>query len=339
MTRRIPNLRQIKSDYNDTSGIFEYGPLVPGYAITLGTALRRVLLSSVPGCGIYALRIEGVSHEYTTIPGMREDVVHFIQNLKLINFELSQEAEILESVRCTLNAKGPIEVTTDMIECPGKLLGIRETKYLCYLNSGAALSCEIFLKQGEGYVDSKSNRSTLQPGLILVDNLLNAVKRVSIDIEENVQYRDHTDYEILRLGIDTDGSVNPSKAIEVAVSILVGQLSKMAAIQVKSETPGNEEAIDSNIKSRSLEEFNLPLGTLSALKEYGIETLGHLLSRTRESLYEIPRVGARKISDIENILTSMGLSFKDSDKSFSRRKSTEDEGQNRKKRNLDKGDN
>ena len=339
MIRRIPNLRQIKADYTDTHGSFEYGPLAPGYAITLGTALRRVLLSSVPGCGIYALRIDGISHEYTTIPGMREDVIHFIQNLKLISFQLSPGAELLEAVRITINASGPVEVTTDMIDC-NKLVTIREKRYLCYLNEKTNLSCEIFLKQGEGYVEARSNKSTLQPGLILIDNVLNGVKRVSIDVEENVQYRDHTDYEILKLSVSTDGSVNPNKAIEVAVSILVEQLSRITSIQnSRIEGASNAEEVDPTFISRNLEEFNLPPGTVSALKEYGIENLGHLLSRTRDSLYEIPRVGARKISDIENILSSMGLSFKDPEKSSIKRKFSEEDGQAKRKKSTDKGGN
>jgi len=312
LIRKIPTLRQIRTEYDEISGVFEYGPLAPGYAITIGNALRRVLLSSIPGCGIYAVRIDGVLHELTCIPGMREDVLCFIQNLKLISFKLEPEAELLDIIRLTLNIKGPKNVTADMIECPNKLIRIKGSQYLCYLNEGASLKCEIFVKQGEGYLESKLGRMNPQPGLIFIDNTLNAVRRVTIEVEENVQYREFNDYEILRLKVDTDGSIDPNQAIEKAVTILTSQFSRIVSNSPTKAIPN--EQVNDELLVKPLEQLGLPVGTVAALKERGIETVGQLVAKTRESLYEIPRVGARKIDDIENALQSIGLALKSADK-------------------------
>lgn len=314
MIRRIPNLRQIKAEYNDQHGVFEYGPLAPGYAITLGTALRRVLLSSIPGCGIYAIKIDGVLHQYSTIAGMREDVIHFIQNLKLVTFQFEKEAQILESTKVVLEVSGPAEITADMIDCPTNVVKVREPRYLCYLNPGASLKCEIFLRQGEGYVEtSRTNVIKDQPGLIMIDNVLNSVKRVSLDIDENVQHREYTDYEVLRISVDTDGSINPSRAIDIATSILITQFNKMTSmqIQIKPDLSSEVNEVASTTMIQSLDEFGLPPGTVAALKEKNINTLEDLLNCTKKFLFEIPKVGLRKINDIETMLSSLGLNLKD----------------------------
>ncbi|MCX6809439.1 MAG: DNA-directed RNA polymerase subunit alpha [Candidatus Berkelbacteria bacterium] len=212
------NLLEIKTATSDEekTGIFTIEPLSPGYGVTIGNTLRRILLASLEGYAIKKVKIEGVDHEYSTIKGMKEDVVDLILNLKTARFKLnSDEAATLE-----LSAKGPKVVTTSDLKPTSEVDVVSEDQYLCTLEKGAKLNLEIEVDKGRGYVPVERRTDEKMPiGTILVDSIYTPVKKVKYDVE-NARVGGMTNYNRLVLEITTDGSVTPAKALSTAAKIM-----------------------------------------------------------------------------------------------------------------------
>jgi len=329
--RSIPRMINVSSDEDGEKGTFIYSPLAPGYGVTIGNSLRRVLLSSVPGCGIVSIYIEGVLHKFCTIGGMTEDVVHLIENLKGIRFKFLSEvtnqvkvkvdlAEIVS--RLNIDTKVPsFALTSGMLNVPEDL-NILNDVHICTVNPNTNLSFMFIVEKGIGYVDSVDNITPHLPhGFILVNNVLNAVKRAAFHVEK-VRYGEYTDYESLTLEIVTDGSITPFQSLSNASTILLDNFrvingntnidfldknSNFITSYIGSSGKKNQK---DEILSKSIKDIGLHERVVEALMGNNIHTVKDLTESTEKGLLEIPKLGTKKISDIKHTLAHFNLFLK-----------------------------
>ena len=241
------NLLEVKSSYSDEgrTGTFIIEPLSPGYGVTIGNTLRRILLASLEGIAIRSVKISGVDHEYSTIKGMKEDVVDLILNLKLARFSLESE----EPVKLQLSVKGPKTVTTDDFERKAEVEIVSKKHYLATLEKGAKLDLEIEIDKGRGYVPVERRSDEKVPiGTILVDSIYTPVKKVRYEVE-NARVGGMTNYNRLILEITTDGSVAPSQALLTASRIMTEHLQIIAEA---CEVQKKEAKAESKPKARKI---------------------------------------------------------------------------------------
>lgn len=311
--------------FEETSdhGTFVYQPLANGYGMTLAVALRRVLLSSIPGCGIVSVAIEGIEHKFSTIPGMVEDVLSFIENLKQIKFKLS---DALNSVRISINLKEIMEIqkekldnqgpfgyftlTSQMMECPEGVFVLNDHP-LCTCSIDCDLRFVLSVKRGSGYVDYSTKEASQSDEFIPVRSIGNAVLNCSYEITKNFRHREWNDYESLSLSVKTDGSIKPSEAVKKACSILTSIFSSVGGLPNNSEYDDGRE----NIPAGVLENYILDIdsfskSTASTLVSFGIYTLGDLAASSEKSLLEMNGIGHKKVKDIKALLSSFNLSLK-----------------------------
>lgn len=325
----IPKILNPSFEETDDFGTFEYHPLPNGYGITLAVALRRVLLSSIPGCGIVSVAIEGVEHKFSTINGMKEDVLTFIENLKQIRFKLS---DALNSTRVIIDFQRIIEdisfknnqennaqeelglkyftLNSSMIECPEGVTILNNVE-LCTCSYNCNLRCILSIKRGSGYVDHSLRQPISHDNFIPVRNILNSVLNCSYEIAKNIQYRDWNDYESLTIKVKTDGSIKPSQAIKKASSVLTSMLSSIGGFLDSEEAEDNME----NIPASVLNTYILDIATFSkstgsSLASFGIYTIGDLASYDEKHLLEMNGIGQKKLKDIKEMLSSFGINLK-----------------------------
>jgi len=214
------NLLEIKADISkkeENTGTFEISPLSPGYGVTVGNSLRRVLLASLEGSAIKSVKIEGVDHEFATLKGLKEDIVELILNLKMARFKLNTET----SAKLSLSAKGPAKVTTADFKQTSEVEVVSEDYYLCTLEKGGKLELEIEVDKGRGYLPvEKRLEEKLPIGTILIDSIYTPVKKVKFDVE-NARVGSVTNYDKLTVEITTDGSISPKQALSYAGKVLV----------------------------------------------------------------------------------------------------------------------
>lgn len=327
MNRLLTELRCYKSEINDTNGIFTYHPLTPGYGITLGNSLRRVLLSSIPSCGISGIFIPGISHQYATIDGVCEDVIYIIQNLKQINFKFHSQA--IDEHVVKIEFQGPGNITSADIHCDEIVEVLNKDIYICSVVDNIKFECNIYIKKGSGYLGLGSSEYDIEKkfaGFIPVNSIANAVKCVSFEIT-NINHAGRTDYEKLTLNITTDGNITPPEAIKQAADVLVNQFASISSSgqgivnkvinnnSVSNEVE-NEEISAQNAKTRllssSIRAIRIPVKICAILEESGICFVGDLVTKEHEELLLIPKLGVRKLQEVEKCLHECGLDFKSS---------------------------
>ncbi|MBU1102422.1 DNA-directed RNA polymerase subunit alpha [Patescibacteria group bacterium] len=293
--------------------IFEIEGLYPGYGVTLGNALRRVLLSSLSGAAVTGVKIKGVHHEFSTIPHVMEDVVEIILNLRQIRFKMHGE----ESVKLFLNAKGEKIIKAGDIKASSDVEIINKDAVIASLtDKKAELEMEIEVEPGFGFVPVESRKKEkLEIGLIAIDAAFSPLRRVNFEVE-NMRVGDRTDFNRLRLDIETDGSVSPEEAFRKASEILVDQFKSFIETQDLQE-PEGEEKTDSKEKEGAddvtkikIEDLKLSARTLNALLEGGIKTVGRLIKKTEEALEEIEGIGDRGVSEVKKALKKLDLALK-----------------------------
>lgn len=302
----------VKSEGNRT--IFEMEGVYPGYGVTLGNALRRALISSLPGAAIVGVKINGVHHEFSTIPGVMEDVIEIILNLRQVRFKLQGDGP----VKLFLTAKGEKEVKAGDIKVTAEIEIINPEQIIATLtDKKTELEVEIEVASGLGFVPVEARKKEkLEIGMISVDALFSPIRRVNFEVE-NMRVGDRTDYNRLRLDIETDGSLSPSDAFDEASKILVEQFkalviekeeaSDMEIVDIEKKSPAGE--VD-NIKIK-VEDLNLSTRTANALLEGGIKTAGGLAKKTEAALLELDGMGKKGISEIRKALKKIGLSWKE----------------------------
>jgi DNA-directed RNA polymerase subunit alpha len=297
-------------------GVFEIDGLYPGYGHTLGNSLRRIILSSLPGAAITSVKIEGVSHEFSTIDGIKEDVVTILLNLKKLRFEvLSGEAQTI-----TLNVKGPKRVTGEDLTLPGQVRLLNPNAFICEISDKAELSAEFRIERGLGYVPREMHKKDrVDIGEISVDAIFSPIRRVNYEVE-NMRVGDRTDFNRLRISIETDGTIGARAALEQSIEVMITQLKAivgfreetldlpMEQVEESAAMPGGEVASEA-LKTR-IEDLELSSRTISALEKANIRTVGGLARKREDDLLEIEGLGPKAIQEIKRALGAFGIVLK-----------------------------
>jgi DNA-directed RNA polymerase subunit alpha len=281
-------------------------PLERGFGLTLGNALRRVLLSSLRGAAVTALQIDGVLHEFSSIPGVREDVTDIVLNTKEIAIRMEGD----EPKRMVVRKQGPAVVTAGDIQTVGDIEILNPDHPICTLDEGAEIRLEFTVKNGKGYVPASANRAEDAPiGLIPVDSLYSPVKKVSYKVE-NTREGQVLDYDKLLMTIETDGSVTAEDALAFAARILQDQLS----VFVNFEEPQKAEEEDTVAELafnpallKKVDELELSVRSANCLKNDNIVYIGDLIQKTEAEMLRTPNFGRKSLNEIKEVLASMGL--------------------------------
>ena len=281
-------------------------PLERGFGLTLGNGLRRVLLSSLQGAAVTSIQIDGVLHEFSTIPGVREDVTDIVLNVKSLAVRMHGE----ETRRMTLKAKGPGEVTAGQIESGHDIEVMNPEIVICTLDQGASLSMELTVKSGKGYVAAVLDREGGQPiGIIPVDAVFSPVRKVAYKVE-NARSGQYLDYDKLTLELETNGTITPDDAVAFAARILQDQLQ----LFINFEEPVIEEVkveVDEPEFNRHLlrkvDELELSVRSANCLKNDNIVYIGDLIQKTEAEILRTPNFGRKSMNEIKEVLAQMGL--------------------------------
>lgn len=281
-------------------------PLERGFGLTLGNALRRVLLSSLQGAAVTAIQIDGVLHEFSSIPGVREDVTDIVLNVK--GLALRMHAEGPKRIR--LRAEGPGEVTAGQIEETADIEVLNPELVICTLDDGARLDMELTVAHGKGYVPGSQNRAEDAPiGLIPVDSIFSPVRRVSYKVE-NTRVGQVTDYDKLTMDVETNGTISPDDAVALAARILQDQLQLFINFEEPQgrEVPAEEAEPPFNRNLlRKVDELELSVRSANCLKNDNIVYIGDLVQKTEAEMLRTPNFGRKSLNEIKEVLSGMGL--------------------------------
>ncbi len=315
----LPTKPRVVSE-KDFEGVYEIDGLYPGYGHTLGNSLRRIILSSLPGAAITGVKIEGVAHEFSTTEGIREDVITVLLNLKKLRFEmLTQEPQTVR-----LSAKGQKKVTGADLTLPGQVRLLNPDSYICELTEkGSSIDAELRIEHGLGYVAREAlKKERVEIGEISVDAIFSPIRRVNYEVE-NMRVGDRTDFNRLRISIETDGSLSPKRALEQAIEILITQLKAivgwqeeelpaaaeggedMGAAAASEGAPENTEVLKTRI-----EDLELSPRTVNALGGANIRTVGGLARKKEKDLLEIEGLGPKSVQEIKRALSNFGITLK-----------------------------
>jgi len=295
----------------DFYGKFLCEPLERGFGITLGNSLRRILLSSLQGAAIVSIKFEGVPHEFTTIPGVKEDVTDIILNLKGVNLNVIDGEE---EIKIFLDNMGEREVTAGDIICDGKVEVMNPDQHIATLNKDAHLHAEMTVKTGRGYVPAEKNATEDQSiGVIFIDALFSPIRRVAY-VVGNARVGQRTDYDKLTLEIWTDGTVIPQDALAFAAKILKEQVTPFINFEeeeeeeVEKEEKEEEEKINENL-FRSVSELELSVRSSNCLKNANIKYIYELVQKTESEMLKTKNFGRKSLNEIKGILEEMALQF------------------------------
>ena len=305
--------RIVHEEINENRGIFVIEPLDRGFGYTFGNSLRRVLLSSLEGAAVTAVKIEGVAHEFTTLPGVREDVTDIILNLKNLICLLHGDSP---EVEVHIAKKGAGAVTAGDIQAPADLEILNPDLELAHLSEKGKLEMTLTIGRGRGYVPAELNRGPETTiGVIPIDSIFSPVRRVSYDVEA-ARVGQRTDYDKLKLDVTTDGSINPKDAIAEAAEILIRQLAiftDLERIEGFGEAAAAETAeapLAHGMENFPIEELELGVRSYNCLKRVGIETIGDLVTKSEAELAAIPNFGKKSIEEVKETLASHGLNLR-----------------------------
>ena len=310
MTLIKPKKLDIKVDEkNPNIATLVAEPLEKGFGLTLGTALRRVLLSSLQGCAPVYVKIDGVQHEFSSLPGVREDVCDIILNLKGVYFKALTEGQH----KAVIKAKGPAVVTAGMIETTGGVEVMNKDVELCTLDKDASFDMEITLDSGRGYVAASAHGDGLPLGVIPVDSIFSPILNVSFAVSQT-RVGQSTDYDKLELTVKTNGSVTPEDAIAFAARILTDQLlvfinfEDPAQVNAQTDEDKAKDALPFDPKLlKHVDELELSVRANNCLKNDKINWLGELVQKTEADMLKTPNFGRKSLNEIKNQLESMGL--------------------------------
>ena len=284
-------------------------PLERGFGVTLGNALRRVLLSSLQGAAVTAIQIDGVVHEFSSLEGVREDVVDIVLNIKQLALRMHAEGP----KRMTLRATGPGPVTAGQIDVPSDIEVLNPDHVICTLDDGASVRMELTVQNGKGYVASEFNRPEDAPiGLIAVDALYSPVKRVAYKVEPTRQGQS-LDYDKLVLDVETNGAVTPVDAVAYAARILQDQLQLFITFEEPKKAvesgEGKPDLPFNPALLKKVDELELSVRSANCLKNDNIVYIGDLIQKTEAEMLRTPNFGRKSLNEIKEVLTSMGLSL------------------------------
>jgi DNA-directed RNA polymerase subunit alpha len=301
---------------DDKYGKFEFRPLEPGFGITVGNALRRILLSSLEGYAINTVRINGVEHEFASVPGVKEDVTNIILNLKQVRFR--QVVEEFENEKVSVTVENTTEFKAgDFNKYLTGFEVLNPELVICHLDAKASIQMEISINKGRGYVPSEENREfCTDVNVIPIDSIYTPIRNVKYAVE-NFRVEQKTDYEKLVLEVTTDGSIQPKDALKEAAKILIYHFMLFSDEKITIEnvdTEGNEEFDEEILHMRQLlktklVDMDLSVRALNCLKAADVETLGDLVQYNKTDLLKFRNFGKKSLTELDDLLESLNLSF------------------------------
>ena len=296
---------------------FSIEPLERGFGITLGNAIRRVLLSSLPGTAMYAIEIEGVRHEFSAISGVKEDVTSLILNLKQVNYVSESYVTDLDG-EIKLHIVGPHEVTAKDFICPSGIKVLNEDEYICTVAEGGTLNATIYVKTGRGYSLAEKNKSAKQSfGTIPTDSNYTPIKKVGYEVTPTRVGHDNN-YDKLVLDVTTNGAFTPQQAVAIASKILIDHLELFAQIEALAPIDSiimdeaQEETVD-KYQQLSIEELDLSVRSYNCLKRANIITVQELTQKTEDDMMKVRNLGKKSLKEVRDKLKALGLSFKNNE--------------------------
>ncbi len=308
----------------ENKGVFEIDGLYPGYGHTLGNSLRRIILSSLPGASITSIKIDGVSHEFQVVDGIKEDVIVIILNLKKVRFKMLSD----EPQTVSLSIKGPKEVTAADIQTGGQVEVLNKEMHIASVTGKVNLNIELKIEKGLGFVSKEIiQKEKVDIGTIAVDAIFTPIRRVAYEVE-NMRVGDKTNHNRLRISIETDGTLTAREALTRSIEIMINQLKAIVDFKEEEEevempvirkeinkeneeeTEKKEDDFTDVLKTRT-DSLDLSTRTLNALTAANIRTLGGLARKKREDLLEIEGIGEKGISEIKKVLNKFGLNLKE----------------------------
>lgn len=303
---------------SENYGKFVLSPLERGFGTTIGNALRRVLLSSLPGAAVFSIKVDGVYHEFTSIPGVREDVSMIILQLKQLVMKIEDD----EVYTLQISAKGPCTITAGDIICPAQVEVINKDLEIAHLEKDVTLEMELKAKNGRGYISADLNKQLNQGssqgiGTVFTDSIYTPVEKVAYNVEPT-RVGEDVKYDAVTLEVWTDGSINPQKAIAMAAKILMDHLDIVAGIndevlqmdEVLKE--GNTEQ-PSKGQQMMIEDLDLSVRSYNCLKRAGIQTVDELTQKTEDEMMRVRNLGKKSLKEVKDKLIEFGLGFKSFD--------------------------
>ena len=304
-----PRIECLKLDNDNMYAKFVCEPLERGYGVTLGNSLRRILLSSLPGAAITSMKVDGVQHEFTTIPGVVEDVVEIILNLKQVRLKIFDNEE--KSLRIDVEKEG--EVTAGDIVGDANVEILNPDLHIATLAQGGKLHMELTADRGRGYNPSVKNKKQNQPiGVIAIDSIYTPVKKVNFYVE-NTRVGQITDYDKLTIELWTDGSLTPDDALSLAAKVMnehlalfidLSEATKNTEVMIEKEESKKEKVLETTI-----EELDLSVRSYNCLKRAGIINVEDLTNKTEEEMMKVRNLGRKSLEEVTNKLHSLGLDF------------------------------
>ena len=314
-----PKIERVEIGENSRYGKFVVNPLERGFGQTLGNSLRRVLLNSLPGVAATSVRIEGVQHEFSTVPGVKEDVAELILNIKLLSAKLFTEQPKV----VTIDAQGPCEVTAADIKADDEVEIVNPELHIATLSEGAHLQMQITLEKGRGYVSAERNKQLalernkigMPIGVIPVDSIFTPIRKVSYSVEDT-RVGQVTDYDKLTIEVWTNGSILPKEALASAAQILTNNMRLFIDLTVNVvRVDYNEPESDNKDKvlEMTIEELDLSVRAFNCLKRAGINTVAELVQRNQEDMMKVRNLGKKSLEEVEQKLIALGLALKTSE--------------------------
>ncbi|MBL0389379.1 DNA-directed RNA polymerase subunit alpha [Tumebacillus sp. ITR2] len=308
-----PRIETVEINENGSYGKFVVEPLERGYGTTLGNSLRRILLSSLPGAAATTVKIEGVLHEFSTVPGVVEDTTEIILNLKRLSLKIHSD----EEKTLTIDAEGPGVVTAADIRVDSDVDVLNPDLHIATLADGARLFMEITANGGRGYVPADRNkREDMEIGVIPIDSIYTPIERVNYTVE-NTRVGQVTNYDKLTLEVWTDGSIRPDEAVSLGAKILtehlmlfVGLTDKVRDTEIMIE---KEDDKKEKVLEMTIEELELSVRSYNCLKRAGINTVQELCSKTEEEMMKVRNLGRKSLEEVQEKLQDLGLSLRQED--------------------------
>ena len=307
-----PKIEAVDLSLDGTYGKFVVEPLERGFGITLGNSLRRVLLSSLPGYAVTSIKIDGVLHEFSTIPGVKEDVTEIVLNIKSLTAKLQCDGP----KTVVIDAEGPCVVTAANIKCDSEVEILNPTLHIATLGEGAKLYMEINLDRGRGYVSGERNKQNMTAniiGMLPVDSIYTPVNKVNYTVE-NTRVGQITDYDKLTMEVWTNGTITTQEAVSLAAQILMEHLNLFKSLSDSSS--GGEILVESGSSSQdklldmTIEELDLSVRSFNCLKRAGINTVADLTTKTEEDMMKVRNLGRKSLEEVIQKLQSLGFDLR-----------------------------
>lgn len=316
----LPSKPRVVSE-SERSGTYEIDGLYPGYGYTLGNSLRRIILSSLPGAAVTHVKIPGVSHEFSTLEGVKEDVVTMLLNLRKIRFKLLTD----EPQTITLSVKGPQAVTAADLKLPGQVEVLNPEQHIAEVTGKVSFEIELRAERGLGYIPKEEHqKERVDIGTIALDAIFSPIRRANYEVE-NMRVGDRTDFNRLRILVETDGTIAPREALERAIETMIHQLKAVVGFkeEVEEEMPstmimdsailGRDEKsqpMDAEMLKTRITELQLPQRVEQALDNASIRTVGGLVRKREDDLLSIEGLGQKGLQDIKRALSNLGLTLR-----------------------------